>query len=236
MANHGVIGHFAEFLRIQRTRLPEEPLIYRYLADVVQVTGRAQRGYVAGFHAHGLTNRRGIAANPQRVSMYVDVLDVNGCREGFQSRVVEAVKRGKKPKILRDALSQSLCQYVVLHSDRHVVAQQFERVQFFGIVERISFPAAERYNTDQLVADFQRRDALEQFGRHVAIRAQESFMGTGSQDDRAACRDQGMNVLREQRDHSRLWHQSEAFAGNRCEQRGLVAETEKHRFACAACL
>ena len=45
-----------------------------------------------------------------------------------------------------------------------------------------------------------------------------------------------MNVLREQRDYSGLWHKREAFAGNRCEQRGLVAETEEHRFAGAACL
>ncbi len=119
---------------------------------------------------------------------------------------------------------------MILHGDSHVVAQQFESIQFFGIVEGIAFPAAERDNSDQLAADFQRRDALEQFGRDVAIRTQKSFIGTGSQDDGAACRNQGMNVLWEQRDHSRLWHQGEAFAGNRCEQRGFIAETEEHRF------
>src|ERR1700758_3343605 len=122
---------------------------------------------------------------------------------------------------------------MILHRDSYVVAQQFKRVQFFGIVEGISFPSAECDNTDQLAADFQRRDAFEQFRRHVAIRTQKGFIRTGSQDYGAACRDQGMNVLWEQRDHSWLWHQGEAFAGNRCEEGGLVAETEEHRFACA---
>jgi hypothetical protein len=48
MADHRVVGHLAEFLGIERSRLAEQSAVDGHLADVVQISGAAQRGDFAG--------------------------------------------------------------------------------------------------------------------------------------------------------------------------------------------
>ena len=65
VANDGVIGHLAEFFRLERSGLAEEALVYCNFADIVQVTCGPKRGNVARFHAHGFSYARGVASYAQ---------------------------------------------------------------------------------------------------------------------------------------------------------------------------
>ena len=61
------------------------------------------------------------------------MLHVNRGGEGFKRCVIKSVKRCQQTQILGHALRQSLRQYVILHGDRHVVAQQIECAQLFVV-------------------------------------------------------------------------------------------------------
>src|ERR1700680_2130795 len=123
---------------------------------------------------------------------------------------------------------------MILYGDRYIVAQQIESAEFFAVEESIALAAAQRDHSHKLAADLQWSDALEEFGSDVSIRTQVDFIGAGGQDDRSACRSQGMNMLRQQRHDRGLGHERKALGRNRGKHGGLVAEGEEHSFASAA--
>src|SRR3954471_7341536 len=90
MSNHGVIGHFTKLFGIERRGLAEQTLIHRYFADVVQIARRPQCPYLGTFHTQRLSDGLGVASNSNRVSMDVDMLDVDRGGKGFEGVVVEA--------------------------------------------------------------------------------------------------------------------------------------------------
>ena len=93
VADDGVIGHFAEFLGIERSSFCEQPFVNRDLAYVVQVTRRTQSCNVVHWHVHGFADGGGVTPYAQGMSMNVDVLYVNGGRERFEGAVVKAVQQ-----------------------------------------------------------------------------------------------------------------------------------------------
>src|SRR5260370_31307230 len=97
MPNDRVVPHLAVFFRIELRSFSEQSLIDGNLADVVQIARRAERRNIAGVHSHGFADRLGVAPDPQRVSMNVDVFDIDVCRESLERLVVESMQRGQKP-------------------------------------------------------------------------------------------------------------------------------------------
>ena len=58
------------------------------------------------------------------MSVNVDVLDVDGGGENFQSTVVETVERGQQSQVLRNARSQRLVQRMVVHRQSNIMGKQ----------------------------------------------------------------------------------------------------------------
>ena len=104
MPDYGVVGHFAKLFRIERRRLAEQSLIHRHLANVVEISRRAQRGSLGWLHSHRFSDRLGVAADAQGMSMNVHVLHVDGGGEGFESVVVEPMQRGEQTQIFRNSM------------------------------------------------------------------------------------------------------------------------------------
>src|SRR5579864_1950802 len=105
--------------------------------------------------------------------MNIDVLDVDGGGESFERVVVEAVQRGHQAKIFRDTLRNRLRQGVILDGESTVAAEQFERVEFAVFIERIAGTASEGDDASEAPRGFERREALEEFGRDVAVGTEE---------------------------------------------------------------
>src|SRR5260370_27786241 len=97
MPNDSVVPHLAVFFRIELRSFSEQSLIDGNLADVVQIARRAERRNIAGVHSQGFADRLGVTPDPQRVSMNVDVFDIDGGGESFERVVVESMQRGQKP-------------------------------------------------------------------------------------------------------------------------------------------
>src|SRR5260370_14141127 len=91
MTDGGMVGHLAEFLGIERPRLAKEAAVDSDFADVMQIPRAAQSRDFAGFHPHGLADCGGVPSYAQRVSVNVDMFNVDGGGEGLQSVVVETV-------------------------------------------------------------------------------------------------------------------------------------------------
>src|SRR4029077_6131883 len=89
-----VIRHRTEFVRIECARFPEQMLIHRYLADVVEISGGTQSCRLARIKPQGFSDGGRVASHAQGMSLNVDVLNVDRGSEGFQRVVVEPVQRG----------------------------------------------------------------------------------------------------------------------------------------------
>ena len=121
MSHDRVVRHLAKFFGIKRCNFSEQTLVYRDLANIVQVAGGAQPSNFAGIHAHGLSDGGGVAAHTQGVAVNVHVFDIDRRSEGFQRGVVKTVEGCQQSQILRDALCQCLRQNVILNRNCHVV-------------------------------------------------------------------------------------------------------------------
>ena len=63
MSNDGVVSHLAELFRIQRARLAEYALVYRDLADIVQVSCGTERPDFALIHSKRLADGGGVTSD-----------------------------------------------------------------------------------------------------------------------------------------------------------------------------
>lgn len=156
--------------------------------------------------------------------MNIDVFDVDCGGERFKRVVIEAVQRGKKAQVFRDALSQRLAESVILDRQRHVVAQHlkgFERVFF---VHRIAGAASEGDYSGEFAPDSKRADALEQFGRDISVRTQKDVGGGAVEQHRAAGSGQGVHMAGKQRDQRWFGKQGESLGIDRGQQRRPFAE------------
>jgi hypothetical protein len=81
--------------------------------------------------------------------MNVHVFDVDGCGKSFQRVVVKAMQRCHEAQIFGNALRDGLGQSMILNRQCDVAAQQFQRVQFAGFIQRVAGPAAESDDSGQ---------------------------------------------------------------------------------------
>ena len=109
----------------------------------MQIAGRSQRRDFGRVHAERFADGLGVAADAQRVSVNVDVFDVDGGGEGFERVVVEAVQRGQQAQVFGDALGERLAERVILNGQCHVVAEHFKSVERVFFVNRVAGPASE---------------------------------------------------------------------------------------------
>src|SRR5208282_3222404 len=109
--------------------------------------------------------------------MNVDVFDVDGGGESFERVVIEPVQRGQQAQVFRDPLCQRLAERVILNRQRHVVAQHFKSVERVFFVQGFAGLASRGDGPDQLSPDFQRANALEQFGSDIAVRTEKNIVG-----------------------------------------------------------
>src|SRR5207245_6524855 len=137
MPNRGVIGHLPEFFRVQCCGLAEQTFIYCHLPNVMEIPGRAKGGTFVRIHSHRVSDCRRVSPYSQRMSVNVYVLYVDGSGEGLERVVVEAVKGSHEPQILRHQLRESLSERMDLDGQRHVVAQQVERLKVLLVIEGI---------------------------------------------------------------------------------------------------
>src|SRR5712671_5765572 len=126
--------------------------------------------------------------------MNVDVFDVDGGGESFESVVVEPVQRSQQPQVFGNALCERLAESVILNGQRHVVAQHFKSVEGVFFVCRFAGPASEGDHSGELSPNFQWANALEQFRRDVAVRTQKAIVGGTVEQYRADGRGQGVDV------------------------------------------
>ena len=177
MADGGVIGHGAKFFRIEGGGLAEQILVDCYFADVVQVSGRPQRSHFVLIQSHGLADGCCIAGYAQRMAVNVDVLHVNGRREGLEGVVVEAVQGSQQPEVFGDPLGQSLRQRVVLNRECHVVGEQAQCIQFVVIVESIAFAASQRKQPCEFAITFSGAMHLNSSGATLPLELKYTVVG-----------------------------------------------------------
>ncbi len=161
VTDRGVIGHLAKFFGIESTGLSEEAAIDGDLADVVQVSGAAQRGDFVGIHSQCFADCCGVTSDAQGMSVNCDVLYIDRGGEGFESVVVEAVQRGHEAQIFRDTLRDGLRESMILNRESHVAAEQVEGVEFAVFIECVSGTASEGDNSSEAASGFERRETLE---------------------------------------------------------------------------
>ena len=113
---------------------------------------------------------------------------------------------------------------MVLNGERHIVAQEIERLQFLFVIEGIAFATPKRDCSNQPAANSQRSHAAKQFGRNVAVRAKKGIVGGSGEQHRTLGRTQGMHVTRQQRDDRGLGYQSETRCCDRTEHGRLFDE------------
>ena len=156
--------------------------------------------------------------------MNVDVFDVDGGGEGFERIVVKPVQRGQQPQIFGNPLRQRLAEGVILNGQRHVVAQHFKSVERVFFVQCIAGPASQGDHSGKLSPNFQRADALEQFGCDIAVRTQKDVIGGAVELHRAGGRGQGVHVAGKQGNQRRLRQQRESLRIDRGQQGRPFAE------------
>src|SRR5579864_6942850 len=99
VADDSMIRHLAKFFGIERAGLAEQAAVDGDFADVVQISGAAQRSNFAWFHTHGFADGGGISAYAQGVAVNIYVLDVDSGGESLQSIIVKAMQRGHQAQV-----------------------------------------------------------------------------------------------------------------------------------------
>ena len=97
-----------------------------------------------------------VTADAQGVAVNVDVLHVDGGGESFERVVIETVQRGHEAQIFGNSLRDGLGERVILHGERDVAAQEFERVEFAVFIECVAGAAAEGDHAGETTCGFQR--------------------------------------------------------------------------------
>src|ERR1700687_5039251 len=159
--------------------------------------------------------------------MNVDVLDVNSGGESFKRVVVEPVQRGQQPEVFGNPLCQRLAERVILNGQRHVVAQHFKSVERLFFIQGFAGPASQGDYSGQLSPNFQRANALEQFGRDNAVRTQKDIVGGTVEQHRAGGRGQGVHVAGKQGNQGRFRQQRESLRIDRGQQGRPFAERKQ---------
>ena len=118
-----------------------------------------------------------------------------------------------------------------MDGERDVVRQHADGFQVLGKVRVVAGAASESDHAHQASADPQRRDALEQFGRDVAVGTQVQLPRLAGDGDGRLHIGKRVHVLGKQRDHGLVGEVGEAPGGQRGHDRGLVAEKEERAFA-----
>ena len=120
---------------------------------------------------------------------------------------------------------------MIMHGQRDVAAQQFHGVEFAVLIQRVAGTAAERYNACQPASGPQRRQALEQFRRDIAVGTQKNRIRGRVKNDWAARRSQRVHMFGEERNEGRVRHQGKPLSGCGREHGRLVVEQEERAFA-----
>src|SRR5208283_5535111 len=152
--------------------------------------------------------------------MNVDVFDVDGGGESFERVVVEPVQRG-----------QQLAESVILNGQCHVVAKHFKSVERVFFVHRFAGAASQGDHSCQLSPHFQWANALEQFGRDIAVRTQKDIVGGTVEQYRAGGRCQGVHVAGKQGNQRRFRQQRESLRIDRGQQGRPFAKRKQDSFA-----
>src|SRR5215472_16256719 len=161
VSDRRVIRHFAKLVGIERAGLAKKAAIDRDLADVVKVSRAAESGNFARIHAHGIADGGGVSSHAQRMSVNVDVLDVNRGGESFERIIVETVQISHQAQVFGDALRDGLGQCMIVNSECDVAAQQCESIEFAVFIESIAGAPAERDYSGKAASRFQRRETFE---------------------------------------------------------------------------
>src|SRR5262249_27316991 len=97
-----------------------------------------------------------IARHPHRVSMNVDVFDVDGTGESLERIVVEAMQRSEQAQVFRYPLRQGLREGVVMNRERNITTHQLKGFETILVVGIVFLAAPERDQANQFAASFQR--------------------------------------------------------------------------------
>jgi hypothetical protein len=84
---------------------------------------------------------------------------------------------------------------VILNRKRDVAAEQFKRIEFAVLVERLTRAAAEADDAGEAASGFEWSEALEEFGSDVAVRTKEDRVGRGIENDGSARRGESVYVF-----------------------------------------
>src|SRR6266550_7610940 len=103
------------------------------------------------------------------MTVNVNVFDVDGSGEGFQCGVIETMERAEQPKILRNPLSQSLGECIIVNCQRYVVTQQIESLKLVDVVNSIAIAMAQCDHPNKFARDFKWTNALEELRSDIAI-------------------------------------------------------------------
>src|SRR5437870_13752389 len=117
-----------------------------------------------------------------------------------------------------------------MNRERHKVRKQAQGLEFIFFVKGLAFAASQSNQPYQPPANSQGRDALEQLGCHVPIRAEEDIVSARIEHCRTSQRAKRVNMLRKQGDDRRLGQQGKNVGYNRSEEGGFIAKTEKSAF------
>jgi len=128
-------------------------------------------------------------------------------------------------------LCNVLRQRVILHGQGNVAAEQVERVEFAVFVKRVSGAAAQAHDSGQTASGFQRRKALEQFRRDVAVGTEEHGVRRRVENNGTARRRERVHMFGEERNEGGIGHQGESLSRRGGQHGGLVVEEKERTFA-----
>src|SRR5437879_8039479 len=96
-----------------------------------------------------------------------------------------------------------------MNRERHKVRKQAQGLEFIFFVKGLAFAASQSNQPYQPPANSQGRDALEQLGCHVPIRAEEDIVSARIEHCRTSQGAKRVNMLRKQGDDRSEEHTSE---------------------------
>src|SRR6266550_2795746 len=130
------------------------------------------------------------------MTVNVNVFDVDGSGEGFQCGVIETMERAEQPQILRNPLSQSLGQRIIVNCQRYVVTQQIKSLKLVDVVNSIAIATAQCDHPNKFARDFQWSNTLKKFRSDIAIGTEIDVIDARIQNDWPACGLQSVEMSR----------------------------------------
>ena len=160
----------------------------------MQVACGTQTGDLHRIHAQAFRNAGRVPTYPQRVSVNIHMLHVDGGGKCFKCAVLEAVHRSQQFQILADALRQTSREIVIVRRERHVVCEEAQRFQVLGAVRTFRGSAPQRDQAHQFPPDAQRGQTPEHFRGDVSVLTQERIVIAPLQQNRLSCGEQTVRM------------------------------------------